>query len=84
MKIAELVGIENIIIKEADKFELLDHFSVWTTNEEREILKKLSKPVPLGSLSETDQFRIASMVRKSLVTKIGHNNPSVVANEKTK
>jgi hypothetical protein len=83
MKIAELVGIDNIIVKEADKFELLDHFTVWTTNEEREILKKLGRPVRLGSLSETDQFRIAAMVRKSLVTKYGFEDPTIVANENT-
>ncbi len=64
--------------------ELIQSFEVWTTNEERELLKKLSSPVKLASLSENDQFKVETMIRKSLVTKIGHTNPSVVANEKTK
>ena len=64
--------------------ELIQSFEVWTTNEERELLKKLSSPVKLSSLSENDQFKVEVMIRKSLVTKIGHTNPSVVANEKTK
>ena len=64
--------------------ELLSDFEIFTTNEEAKILKKLKRPVKLGKLSETEQFRIAAMIRKSLVTKIGHNDPSVVANEKNK
>ena len=64
--------------------ELIKDFSVWTTNEEREILKKLQTPVRLKSLSEQEQFRIQAMIRKSLVTKIGMEDPMVVANEKTK
>jgi len=62
--------------------ELITSFEVWTTNEERKLLKKLDKPVKLRSLSEEDQFKIASMIRKSLVTKVGFNDPSVVKNEK--
>jgi hypothetical protein len=62
--------------------ELITSFEVWTTNEERKLLKKLDKPVKLRSLSEEDQFKIASMIRKSLVTKVGFDDPSVVKNEK--
>ena len=62
--------------------ELISTFEVWTTNEEREILKRLSSPVRLRSLSEQDQFKIASMIRKSLVTKVGFDDPLVVKNEK--
>jgi hypothetical protein len=62
--------------------ELITSFEVWTTNEERRLLKKLDKPVKLRSLSEEDQFKIASMIRKSLVTKVGFDDPSVVKNEK--
>jgi hypothetical protein len=63
---------------------MLSHFRVWTTNEEAQLLKKLKEPVKLNRLSEHEQFTIAAMIRKSLVTKVGHNDPSVVANEKTK
>jgi len=62
--------------------ELITSFEVWTTNEERKLLKKLDRPVKLRSLSEEDQFKIASMIRKSLVTKVGFKDPSVVKNEK--
>ena len=64
--------------------ELIGEFGIFTTNEEAAILKKLSKPVPLSSLSEHDQFRIEGLIRKSLVTKIGQVNPKVVANEQAK
>lgn len=63
--------------------ELIDDFKIWTTNEEVELLKKLQHPVKLAHLDEHDQFRIQAMIRKSLVTKIGMQDPSVVANEKT-
>jgi len=64
--------------------ELLGNFEIWTTNEEKELLKKFDKPVKVSTLSEQDQFRVQAMVRKSLLTKIGHEDPMVVANEKTK
>ncbi len=64
--------------------ELIENFEIWTTNEEAEILKKLNRPVKLSSLSEHEQFKVEAMIRKSLVTKIGMENPSVVANEKIK
>ena len=64
--------------------ELLGEFGIFTTNEEAVILKKLSRPVTLSSLSEQEQFRIEALIRKSLVTKIGQVNPKVVANEQAK
>jgi uncharacterized membrane protein len=64
--------------------DLIEHFEIWTTNEEAELLKKLSKPVAVSALSEHEQFQVQSMIRKSLVTKIGYENPKVVANEKIK
>jgi DNA-directed RNA polymerase subunit H (RpoH/RPB5) len=62
--------------------ELINDFEIWTTNEEKELLKKLQKPTRLTCLSEQDQFRVQSMIRKSLLTKIGHTDPIVVANER--
>jgi hypothetical protein len=64
--------------------ELIDTFEIWTTNEERKLLGKLSSPVKLSALSEHEQFKVQAMIRKSLITKIGFDNPSVVANEKAK
>jgi len=63
--------------------ELIQEFEIWTTNEEQDILKRLKNPVKLSSLTEHDQFKVQAMIRKSLITKIGHKDPTVVANEKT-
>lgn len=63
--------------------ELIQSFEVWTTNEEQELLKKLSKPVRLSTLDESDQFKVQSLIRKSLVTKIGMEDPTVVINDQT-
>lgn len=62
--------------------ELISDFEIWTTNEEKALLNKLSKPVPLSSLSEQDQFRVQALIRKSLITKVGQEQPYVVINEK--
>lgn len=64
--------------------ELLGGFEIWTTNEEAKLLKKLKDPVKISQLEEHEQFQVQSMIRKSLVTKVGFEDPSVVANEKTK
>ena len=63
--------------------ELINSFEIWTTNEEHQLLKKLSSPVKLSSLNEHEQVRVQAMIRKSLVTKVGMEDPTVVANEKT-
>ena len=60
--------------------ELLGDFGIWASIAERTLLQKLTRPIPLSSLSEQDQFTIEGMIRKSLVTKIGSTNPKVVAN----
>jgi hypothetical protein len=62
--------------------ELINSFEIWTTNEESELLERLKNPIKLSHLNEHDKVRVQTMIRKSLVTKIGFNDPSVVANEK--
>jgi len=62
--------------------ELIQSFEIWTTNEEKKLLKKLQTPIKLSSLREDEQFKVQAMIRKSLVTKIGQKDPKVVANEK--
>lgn len=64
--------------------ELIQSFEIWTTNEEKDLLKKLSKPTKLSALSEQEQFKVQAMIRKSLITKYGFNNPTIVANEENK
>jgi len=84
MKIRELLAGFEPSPKNEAVYNIIDGFEVWATNEEVEILKKLNKPTKLSQLSETEQFRVQAMIRKSLVTKIGMEDPMVVANEKTK
>jgi hypothetical protein len=62
--------------------ELIQSFEIWTTNEEKALLEKLRTPTLLSRLSEQEQFRVQVMIRKSLITKVGFDNPTVVANEK--
>lgn len=62
--------------------ELIEDFEIWTTNEEKQLLDKLKKPVKLSSLNEHDQFKVQAMIRKSLVIKVGMKDPTIVANEK--
>lgn len=61
--------------------ELLQGFEIFTSREEEALLKKLSAPVYLSSFSEREQFVIEGLIRKSLVIKIGTENPKVISNE---
>lgn len=61
--------------------ELVKDFEVYTSNEEKRVLEQLNSPRHLHSFSERDQFTIESLIRKSLVIKIGDINPRVIANE---
>jgi hypothetical protein len=60
--------------------ELIDSFEIWTTNEEKQLLKKLETPTKLKALDERDQVNVQSLIRKSLVKKSGFNdNPTLVS-----
>jgi hypothetical protein len=61
--------------------ELLRSFEIYTTIEEQQLLTKLQKPTKLRSLPEREQLVAENLIRKSLLKKIGHNDPEVVANE---
>jgi hypothetical protein len=61
--------------------ELLTNFIIYTSIEEQQILEKLEEPVKLSRLSEHDQFKVQAMIRKSLVVKIGMEDPMVVKNK---
>lgn len=50
--------------------ELINDFEIHTSNEEREVLKKMSSVRPLSSYSERDRFIIEALIRKSLVSKV--------------
>jgi hypothetical protein len=61
--------------------ELVKTFEIYTSNEEKSVLKRLHYPQPLSNFSEHDKFVIEGLIRKSLVIKIGQDNPKVIANE---
>jgi len=61
--------------------ELVRHFEIFTTNEERDLLKKLTTPTPLSILPEREQQVAENLIRKSLLIKIGSINPKVVKND---
>ena len=61
--------------------ELIKDFEVYTSNDEKRMLEQLTYVRPLSSFSERDQFTIESLIRKSLVIKVGDITPRVIANE---
>ena len=61
--------------------EFISGFEIYTTNEEREVLDRLTRPIKLTTLNERERVIVENMIRKSLVIKIGHTDPSVVKNE---
>jgi hypothetical protein len=61
--------------------ELVRSFEIFTTNEERALLKRLDKPTLLSMLPEREQHVAENLIRKSLLIKIGSVNPKVVAND---
>ncbi len=61
--------------------ELISDFKIFMSNEEREILGKLQEPSKISSFTEREQQVIENLIRKSLVIKVGDNNPTVIINE---
>jgi hypothetical protein len=78
-----MAGLEQPSTKH-NKYSILDWFSIWMSNEESALLEKLKEPIKLRHLSEHEQVRVQALIRKSLVTKVGMQDPTVVANEKSK
>lgn len=64
--------------------ELISDFSIWTSNEEAQLLKELQTPIKLSSLSDRNQVIAQPLIRKSLVSKIGQTDPVIVKNEKNR
>ncbi len=61
--------------------EIISNFEIFVSNEERRVLENLTQVRPLSSFNERDQFTIEGLIRKSLVIKIGEQNPKVIAND---
>jgi hypothetical protein len=61
--------------------ELIKSFEIYTTNEERALLDKLTRPTLLSTMPQREQHIAEVMIRKHLLIKIGHKDPKVVAND---
>ena len=58
--------------------ELISNFEIFTTNEEKEVLQNLDRLSLLDSFSPREQVVIENLVKKSLVSKVVHNNSTLV------
>ena len=59
--------------------ELITEFDIYMTNEERALYEQLDKIVPLMTFNERERVIVNNLIRKSLVSKIRHNNQIMVA-----
>jgi hypothetical protein len=58
--------------------ELLNRFEIFTTNEEQKLLDKLDGVSPIEYYTERERFVIENLIKKSLVSKVKHNNSYMV------
>ena len=59
--------------------ELITEFDIYMTNEERALYEQLDQVVPIISFNERQRIIVNNLIRKSLVSKIRHNNQIMVA-----
>lgn len=58
--------------------DVLKGFKIFVTNEEKQILNKLDGIKPIEIFTERERFTIENLIRKSLVSKVGHNKTYMV------
>lgn len=63
--------------------ELLQDFTIYRSNEENELLEKIKGTVKLSSLPLREQVVADRLIRKSLLTKIGFDDPMIRVNHST-
>mgnify|MGYP000555733446 CR=1 FL=1 len=62
--------------------ELIDAFTIYTTNEEKEMLSRIDDMMSLDAFTEREQAIIENLIRKSLVSKVQQRGSTLVmANE---
>ena len=62
--------------------ELIDAFTIYTTNEEKEMLSRIDDIMSLDAFTEREQAIIENLIRKSLVSKVQQRGSTLVmANE---
>lgn len=58
--------------------ELINEFEIFVSNEEKEVLNRIEGLRPMEAYNERERFVIESLIRKSLVSKVKHNNTYMV------
>lgn len=58
--------------------EVLKQFEIYTTNEERALLKKIDQVMPIESFTAHEQVVIENLIRKSLVSKVKQQHSYMV------
>ena len=53
--------------------EFVRSLDTWYTNEELELLEKLTEPRLINSFEEREKFVLENLIRKSLVIKVNGN-----------
>jgi len=62
--------------------ELIQDFTIYTTNEEKQVLSKIDDMMSLDTFTEREQAIIENLIRKSLVSKVQQRGSTLVmANE---
>jgi hypothetical protein len=59
--------------------ELIKDFTIYMTNEERKVYDDLDTVVQILTFNERQQVIVNTLIQKSLVSKIRHNNQIMVA-----
>lgn len=58
--------------------ELISDFTIAMSNEEKAMLDRMSGLTPIDSFDERERFIIENLIRKSLVSKVRHDNVIMV------
>ena len=58
--------------------ELIEDFTIYTTNEEKQVLSKIDDLMSIDSFSEREQTIIENLIRKSLVSKVQQKGSTLV------
>lgn len=58
--------------------ELIENFTIYTTNEEKQVLSKIDDMMSLDTFTEREQTIIENLIRKSLVSKVYNKGSTLV------
>lgn len=58
--------------------DLIHDFEIFVSNEEKSLLANMQSVAPLNSYTDREQTIIENLIKKSLVSKIMHNNTVMV------